>query len=915
MPTPVALHMRRLHDALFKAKACLPWTYDKTIIDNNQLITQKGLISSYTRLFNDGQSSKSGHIEAMQSSHIHGEKHCKEYNQNVESSTKGAVSTAIENYKSLISCNAEQIGQIQHLVFSESRRICGPATGRIDYEVFGQYAYFPSTEVGDNNPVRNENTNESAPTSLSEGIFLARAKLPSSRQMNQKRLRGSYPSGLGDGVLFRRPQRIFTFGEIKTADGHHINDVESLRVFPNRGSRAILAIIHRHESDVLRANFISIGNNTRGNVQSGTICKPVEGVTTLKASLSGIGEIHFMPHGIKRDDHLARVFYTLVNKQERAWQLRLAYVHMGRGVITNDRAILTEYDPTRFISLYKSKDGLLLYVAIVSHSRTVAVKCIRRMKKLVLYDVPLPKAKKVLLEHRSPYIYSVYNSEARSVDHCKVGYIQTPIPSACDMEHSNVHSVVCKMHDKLLKPVHPRFKRHHSEGSATGTYRGHRDALWNTVSLIRGTTVADIDMMDMGLVMYSYTPPSWPKILLIPFKPLRRGGKVNCSGSLRNGVYEVKLPVRVGVIEPQPNANFSASKVAFVVNAPGTSDVKCEIDLGKVNRAASADNAAIIPSGAPNTVASKQSTGNQFLLPQGDLFYTDVFELNEDVLTSATGSFDVHVCVSYAASREDGCSIPLTLVRSSDDTKGSSSSENNLSVFQHGGHKCVLYVYGAYGERLKATNDLEHNSLLKLGYTLCFAHVRGGGELGDTWHSDGSKLRKHVGFSDLVDVMEFLLAKDIAQRNKLAVVTESAGGILGGCVYNMRPDLCSCVLLKLPFLDVYNTILDSSQPLIQLEHEEFGEPMDYNLDYIYSYNPCSNPKASAFAKPSLIIQCNEGDLRSPWQHSAAFVGLHCKQLKNIFMKISHGMHVDGTSYDESVKLIAERIALIDHLLS
>jgi oligopeptidase B len=72
--------------------------------------------------------------------------------------------------------------------------------------------------------------------------------------------------------------------------------------------------------------------------------------------------------------------------------------------------------------------------------------------------------------------------------------------------------------------------------------------------------------------------------------------------------------------------------------------------------------------------------------------------------------------------------VPLTLVRGS----------HNATTHQ----PCLLRVYGAYGMSLEAGYNAVDTLLVKRGWTLAFAHVRGGGELGRRWHHAGRQSGK-----------------------------------------------------------------------------------------------------------------------------------------------------------------------------
>ncbi len=54
----------------------------------------------------------------------------------------------------------------------------------------------------------------------------------------------------------------------------------------------------------------------------------------------------------------------------------------------------------------------------------------------------------------------------------------------------------------------------------------------------------------------------------------------------------------------------------------------------------------------------------------------------------------------------------------------------------------------------------------------------------------------------------------------------SAGGLLQGAVYSMRPDRWRAVVAEVPFVDCVTTMLDPSIPLTINEWDEWGDPRD-----------------------------------------------------------------------------------------
>ena len=69
----------------------------------------------------------------------------------------------------------------------------------------------------------------------------------------------------------------------------------------------------------------------------------------------------------------------------------------------------------------------------------------------------------------------------------------------------------------------------------------------------------------------------------------------------------------------------------------------------------------------------------------------------------------------------------------------------------------------------------------------------------------------------------------------------SAGGLLQGAVYSMRPERWRAVVAEVPFVDCLTTMLDASIPLTATEWEEWGDPRKPDeYAWIRSYSPYDN---------------------------------------------------------------------------
>ncbi|HKZ05455.1 MAG TPA: S9 family peptidase [Methylomirabilota bacterium] len=180
------------------------------------------------------------------------------------------------------------------------------------------------------------------------------------------------------------------------------------------------------------------------------------------------------------------------------------------------------------------------------------------------------------------------------------------------------------------------------------------------------------------------------------------------------------------------------------------------------------------------------------------------------------------------ASAADGVRVPISLVCRKDTPRDGSSP-------------LLLAGYGAYGIVASPVFSSNRLSLLDRGVAFAIAHVRGGGDMGKRWHDDGRMLKKKNTFTDFVACAEHLIARGYTAPSRLVIEGGSAGGLLMGAVLNMRPELFHAAILRVPFVDVINTMLDESLPLTVGEFEEWGNPkIREAFEYMKSYCPYTN---------------------------------------------------------------------------
>lgn len=209
------------------------------------------------------------------------------------------------------------------------------------------------------------------------------------------------------------------------------------------------------------------------------------------------------------------------------------------------------------------------------------------------------------------------------------------------------------------------------------------------------------------------------------------------------------------------------------------------------------------------------------------------------------------------AKASDGTSIPISLVYRSDMHKKSVSN-------------VYLTAYGSYGSSFDPYFSSIRLTLLDRGFIYAIAHIRGGQEMGRPWYLNGKMLKKKNTFTDFVTCAEHLIAEGYTASDRLIINGGSAGGLLMGAVVNMRPDLFKAVIADVPFVDVINTMLDPSLPLVREEYEEWGNPeiREY-FDYMLSYSPYDNVSAQDY--PNMLVTAGLNDPRVSYWEPAKFV--------------------------------------------
>ena len=217
---------------------------------------------------------------------------------------------------------------------------------------------------------------------------------------------------------------------------------------------------------------------------------------------------------------------------------------------------------------------------------------------------------------------------------------------------------------------------------------------------------------------------------------------------------------------------------------------------------------------------------------------------------ASTADFSAIDEVRLYAPGHDGTRIPVTLLY-------------RKTTTLTGDKPTLLVGYGSYGATLSPTFDPARLAWLERGGVYAVAHVRGGGEYGETWHASGRKATKINTILDLVSAAEFLVKYGFTNPKRLAIMGTGAGGIPVGGALVRRPDLFAAAVARVPVMDMLRFEQGVDGPANIPEFGSTATPQGFDaLRVMSAYHQVRD----GTPYPAVLLTTGINDARTdPWQ--------------------------------------------------
>ncbi len=185
-----------------------------------------------------------------------------------------------------------------------------------------------------------------------------------------------------------------------------------------------------------------------------------------------------------------------------------------------------------------------------------------------------------------------------------------------------------------------------------------------------------------------------------------------------------------------------------------------------------------------------------------------------------------------------------------------------------GRNPVFLYGYGGFAISLNPRFSSSRIPFLENGGIYAQVNLRGGSEYGEAWHIAGTKMQKQNVFNDFIASTEYLINQKYTDKDKIAIVGGSNGGLLVGACMTQRPDLFRVAIPEVGVMDMlrYHKFTIGWNWASDYGTSEDSKEM---FEYLKGYSPLHNLKAGTKYPATLVTTADHDDRVVP-AHSFKF---------------------------------------------
>ncbi len=271
--------------------------------------------------------------------------------------------------------------------------------------------------------------------------------------------------------------------------------------------------------------------------------------------------------------------------------------------------------------------------------------------------------------------------------------------------------------------------------------------------------------------------------------------------------------------------------------------------------------------------------------------------------TNSPVNYDDAKVVREFATSKDGTKVPVNIIMREDTRRD-------------GANPCIVYGYGGYGINLTPRYDATRRILLDKGFIYVVANIRGGGEYGEQWHTQGKLTNKQNVFDDFAAALKHTIARNYTHSEKLAIMGGSNGGLLMGATFTQNPDRVSAVVSAVGIYDMLRVELSPNGAFNVTEFGTVKKPDQFKA--LYAYSPYHHVKDGT-RYPAVLFLTGANDPRvDPMQsrkmtaHLQAGTGNGMPVLLRTSANTGHG---GGTALNEQIEQLVDIYAFLFNYLN